>query len=134
MPASSSDPPASAAHEPDASAGGAGAPPAPGEPNRAPATTREYRTEQIAVQWFAERCTHSANCFRALPQVFDPGRVFANQKLREILNGGDHTAGMPFESCFSPAVQTRLIGFYLYENPVAHARVHYDCFDICDLH
>lgn len=61
-------------HEADASAGGPGAPPAPGEMNRAPAATREYRAEQITVQWYAERCTHSANCVRALPRVFDPKR------------------------------------------------------------
>jgi uncharacterized Fe-S cluster protein YjdI/CDGSH-type Zn-finger protein len=62
------------AHEPDASAGGAGAPPHPAEPNRAPPVTREYATEHITVQWHAERCIHSANCIRALPKVFDPRR------------------------------------------------------------
>ena len=65
---------AGGAHEPDAASGGAGAPPHPAEPNRAPQVTREYRTEQITVEWRAERCIHSANCIRALPQVFDPRR------------------------------------------------------------
>ncbi|NUS48983.1 MAG: hypothetical protein HOQ15_15415 [Gemmatimonadaceae bacterium] len=60
--------------EPSASAGGAGAPPHPAEPNRAPPVTREYGTERITVQWHAERCIHSANCVRALPRVFDPRR------------------------------------------------------------
>ena len=60
--------------EPDAASGGAGAPPRPDEPNRAPAVTREYGTDRITVQWYAERCIHSANCIRALPQVFDPRR------------------------------------------------------------
>lgn len=56
-----------------ASAGGSGAPPAPESANRAPAgLTREYRSERITVQWFAERCIHSAECIRALPRVFDP--------------------------------------------------------------
>lgn len=36
--------------------------------------TREYATGQIAVEWRAERCIHSASCVRALPQVFDPRR------------------------------------------------------------
>ena len=58
-----------------ASAGGAGAPPEPQEPNRAPAgLTREYRSDTIRVLWFAERCTHSAECIRALRRVFDPRR------------------------------------------------------------
>lgn len=34
--------------------------------------TREYRSDSIAVQWYAERCIHSANCIRSLPRVFDP--------------------------------------------------------------
>lgn len=58
----------------DATAGGAGAPPAPAGPNRAPSVTREYEAAGITVQWYAERCIHSANCVRALPRVFDPRR------------------------------------------------------------
>jgi uncharacterized Fe-S cluster protein YjdI len=57
-----------------ASAGGAGAPPRPDEPNSAPPVTREYSTGRITVQWHAERCIHSANCIRAQPRVFDPRR------------------------------------------------------------
>jgi uncharacterized Fe-S cluster protein YjdI/CDGSH-type Zn-finger protein len=33
---------------------------------------REYRTDQIAVQWEPEYCTHTANCIRSLPDVFNP--------------------------------------------------------------
>jgi uncharacterized Fe-S cluster protein YjdI/CDGSH-type Zn-finger protein len=33
---------------------------------------REYRTDQIAVQWEPEYCIHSANCIRSLPEVFIP--------------------------------------------------------------
>ena len=33
---------------------------------------REYRTEQIAVQWEPEFCIHSAYCIRSLPEVFIP--------------------------------------------------------------
>lgn len=64
----------STAHEPDAADGGAGAPPQPEKPNRAPSVTREYATERITVQWYADRCIHSGNCVRALPTVFDPRR------------------------------------------------------------
>ena len=60
--------------EPRASEGGAGAPPHPEDRNRAPDLTREYQTPEITVQWFAERCIHSANCVRALRDVFDPKR------------------------------------------------------------
>lgn len=62
------------AHEPDAAAGGTGAPPDPERPNRAPPALREYATDRITVEWRAERCIHSANCIRALPRVFDPRR------------------------------------------------------------
>ena len=66
---------APAADQADASEGGSGAPPDPQAKNRAPAgLTREYRSEEISVLWFAERCIHSAACIRALPGVFDPKR------------------------------------------------------------
>jgi uncharacterized Fe-S cluster protein YjdI len=61
--------------DPDASAGGAGAPPVPDDRNRAPAgLTREYVSGDLRVRWFAERCIHSGECIRALPRVFNPRR------------------------------------------------------------
>jgi len=57
-----------------ASEGGAAAPPTPEASNCAPDLTREYETSEITVQWFASRCIHSANCVRALHEVFDPQR------------------------------------------------------------
>jgi uncharacterized Fe-S cluster protein YjdI/CDGSH-type Zn-finger protein len=57
-----------------ASAGGAGAPPVPSAPNRAPDLTREYDGDGITVEWYATRCIHSAKCVQALPKVFDPRR------------------------------------------------------------
>ena len=60
--------------EPRASEGGAAAPPRPEAPNCAPDLTREYRSPEITVQWYAGRCIHSANCVRALREVFDPQR------------------------------------------------------------
>jgi len=60
--------------EPNASAGGAGAPPDPAAPNRAPDLTREYATNEVTIQWYAGRCIHSGNCVRALQAVFDPRR------------------------------------------------------------
>ncbi len=32
---------------------------------------REYRTDQIVVQWDAERCIHVGECVRGAPGVFD---------------------------------------------------------------
>lgn len=62
-------------HEPDASAGGAGAPPPINAANRVkPGLTREYTRAEIRVEWYASRCIHSGACIRALPAVFDPGR------------------------------------------------------------
>ena len=63
-----------APEERPASEGGT-APPEPTDRNRAPVgLTREYRTGEIRVQWYADRCIHSAECIRALPAVFDPKR------------------------------------------------------------
>jgi uncharacterized Fe-S cluster protein YjdI/CDGSH-type Zn-finger protein len=59
----------------DASRGGCGAPPEPDRPNRAPVgLTREYASEAIRVQWYAERCIHAGECIRTAPGVFDPRR------------------------------------------------------------
>lgn len=69
------DPELPASERADASHGGAGAPPDPGDANRAPADlTREYEGEGIRVQWYAGRCIHSAECIRAQSSVFDPRR------------------------------------------------------------
>jgi uncharacterized Fe-S cluster protein YjdI len=34
--------------------------------------TRVYSSGEISVEWRAELCIHCENCFRGLPQVFDP--------------------------------------------------------------
>jgi uncharacterized Fe-S cluster protein YjdI len=57
-----------------AAEGRAAAPPAPSEPNVAPDLTRRYEGAGVEIQWFAARCIHSANCLRALPEVFDSQR------------------------------------------------------------
>lgn len=63
------------AEEPDAGAGGAGAPPERRVSNHAPpGLTREYRSDDITVLWHADRCIHSGECIRALPRVFNPRR------------------------------------------------------------
>ena len=42
-------------------------------PNR-DALMREYATDEIVVEWEPRLCSHSHNCVRSLPQVFDDGR------------------------------------------------------------
>jgi len=36
--------------------------------------TKEYATDEIVVEWEPRLCSHSHNCVRSLPQVFDDGR------------------------------------------------------------
>ena len=36
--------------------------------------SRTYETESIAVEWYPERCIHTARCIMGLPDVFDPRR------------------------------------------------------------
>ncbi|MGE5422486.1 MAG: (4Fe-4S)-binding protein [Ignavibacteriales bacterium] len=33
---------------------------------------KEYKTDQIVVQWFPELCSHAAKCWQTLPEVFKP--------------------------------------------------------------
>lgn len=35
--------------------------------------SHEFSTENITVVWQKELCSHSANCVRGLPAVFQPG-------------------------------------------------------------
>ncbi len=34
--------------------------------------TRTYNNGEIAVLWQPDKCNHNGNCWRSLPQVFDP--------------------------------------------------------------
>jgi uncharacterized Fe-S cluster protein YjdI/CDGSH-type Zn-finger protein len=36
--------------------------------------SRSYENDEIAVDWYPERCIHSGRCVAGLPDVFDPGR------------------------------------------------------------
>ena len=36
--------------------------------------TKEYATGEIVVEWEPRLCSHSRNCVRSLPQVFDDSR------------------------------------------------------------
>ena len=34
---------------------------------------KEYESADLTVVWKPEKCIHSENCFKGLPEVFDPG-------------------------------------------------------------
>ena len=36
------------------------------------APTKEYTNGEVTVIWQAEKCIHSANCWKGLPGVFNP--------------------------------------------------------------
>ena len=36
--------------------------------------TKKYSNGEVTIVWKPHICIHSGNCFRGLPQVFDPGR------------------------------------------------------------
>lgn len=33
---------------------------------------KHFSNEEVTIVWKAEKCAHSANCFRNLPSVFNP--------------------------------------------------------------
>lgn len=35
-------------------------------------STKEYTNGEVTIVWRAELCTHSANCVKGLPAVFQP--------------------------------------------------------------
>ena len=42
------------------------------EERKRPGVERLYRNEQISVSWEPKLCIHAGDCFRGLPQVFQP--------------------------------------------------------------
>lgn len=69
-----------------------------------------------------------------LPKVFDPSRILADQQLRQIFDGADDAARVPFEGRFPPAKQSWLVGDNFDEHPVPHASMANECFDTSDFH
>ena len=69
-----------------------------------------------------------------LPEVFGTGGIFADQQLRDVLDGTDDGARVPFESGLAPADEARLIRDHLDEDPVPHPRVADEGFDAFDFH
>ena len=69
-----------------------------------------------------------------LPQMLDPGRVFADEQHRQILDGTDDAPGVPLQGGLAPAVEAGLIGYHLDKDPVAHACVADQGLNAADLH
>jgi uncharacterized Fe-S cluster protein YjdI len=68
--------------------------------------TKEYATDEIVVEWEPRLCSHSQNCVRLLPQVFDDNR-------RPWVKVDAATAGeveAAVARCPSGALRTRRIG------------------------
>ena len=42
------------------------------EEHKKPGVERAYRNDRISISWEPRLCIHSGNCFRALPEVFQP--------------------------------------------------------------
>ena len=42
------------------------------EERKQPGVERVYRNDRIAVSWEPKLCIHAGNCFRGLPEVFQP--------------------------------------------------------------
>ncbi len=69
-----------------------------------------------------------------LPEVLDPRGVFADQELGDVFDRADDGARVPLERRFAPAPQTGLVGEDFDEDPVAHAGVADERFDLGDFH
>jgi uncharacterized Fe-S cluster protein YjdI len=68
--------------------------------------TKEYATDEIVVEWEPRICSHSQNCVRALPQVFDDNRRPWVQV--DAAAAGEVEAAVAL--CPSGALRTRRVG------------------------
>ena len=69
-----------------------------------------------------------------LPEVFDPCRVFTQNQLGGVFYRPNDGSRVPFESGFTPAEKTILVGEYLHEHPVSHSGVANVRFDARNFH
>jgi hypothetical protein len=75
-----------------------------------------------------------AEARHGVDEMLDPHRILPDNERRQILDrAGDGTC-LPFQRRLPPAVQTRLVGENLHENPVAMNRVDHDGTDAGDFH
>jgi uncharacterized Fe-S cluster protein YjdI len=67
---------------------------------------KEYATDQIVVEWEPRLCSHSHNCVRSLPQVFDDSRRPWVKVDAATADEVEAAVGL----CPSGALRTRRIG------------------------
>ncbi len=58
--------------------------------------------------------------------LLDVARVAPDQQRRQVLDGADHGARLPFERRLAPAEQARIVGLDPHEHPVAHLGIDHD--------
>jgi uncharacterized Fe-S cluster protein YjdI len=63
----------------------------------------EYPSATLTVQWRPNRCTHSANCVRSLPLVFDTRR----RPWIDVTAADDAAIALTVSRCPSGALQLR---------------------------
>jgi uncharacterized Fe-S cluster protein YjdI len=67
---------------------------------------KEYATDEIVVEWEPRLCSHSRNCVRSLPQVFDDSR---RPWVKVDAATGDEVEAA-VARCPSGALRTRRLG------------------------
>jgi uncharacterized Fe-S cluster protein YjdI len=68
--------------------------------------TKEYATDEIVVEWEPRLCSHSQNCVRKLPQVFDDNR----RPWVKVDAATADEVEAAVASCPSGALRTRRVG------------------------
>jgi uncharacterized Fe-S cluster protein YjdI len=67
---------------------------------------KEYATDEIVVEWEPRLCSHSHNCIRSLPQVFDESR----RPWVEVDAATADEVEAAVARCPSGALRTRRVG------------------------
>lgn len=65
--------------------------------------SKEYDNGEVVITWQPEKCTHSGNCVRGLPKVFNPRK----KPWIEIGNAGSEELVEQIKRCPSGA-----LGYY----------------------
>ena len=69
-----------------------------------------------------------------LPEIFYAAGILAKKKRSQVFNCPDDTSGMPFQGCFSPTNESRLVRCDFDKDPVAHAGITDQWLDRGDFH
>lgn len=69
---------------------------------------KEYDNGEVVITWQPEKCTHSGNCVRGLPAVFNPKK----RPWIEMSNGTTEELVAQVQECPSGA-----LGYYFKDKP-----------------